>query len=350
MVTGGYYKLLVKNTESEYTVEPVAVSTSRCHRLNRWKIYSLFSLLTIVLVVFAFNLLYPATEPSSNKLAAGTVAPTELKPASKDDKSRIRYKHTRRHLPTCIIIGARKAGTRALLTYLNLHPQIIAAKQEIHFFDDNYERGIEWYRKSMPYAFDEQITIEKTPAYFVNEDVPARVYKLNKSMRLLLIVRDPVERAISDYNQIMIKKRERNKPIASFEDLVIKSNGDVNGSYNGIKRSIYAHHMAKWLKYFPLEQFHIVDGEGLVDDPLPKVQAVENFLKIDHRITKENFYFNETRGFYCIRNETMEKCLNPSKGRVHPYVKQEVIHKLRRFFRPYNDKFYEMIHRNFGWP
>ena len=68
------------------------------------------------------------------------------------NSERMRYKHTNRCLPGCIVIGARKAGTRALLTYLDLHPHLRTAKNEVHFFDDdeNYMQGLEWYRKKMP--------------------------------------------------------------------------------------------------------------------------------------------------------------------------------------------------------
>lgn len=48
-------------------------------------------------------------------------------------------------------------------------------------------------------------------------------------------------------------------------------------------------------------------------------------------------------------NETLEKCLNESKGRPHPQIKPEVIQLLRRFYTPYNRKFYHMVGKNFGW-
>jgi hypothetical protein len=64
-----------------------------------------------------------------------------------------RSSHTKRHLPHCLIIGARKAGTRALLHFLNLHSQIQTSRKEIHFFDRSYELGLDWYRKQMPFAY-----------------------------------------------------------------------------------------------------------------------------------------------------------------------------------------------------
>lgn len=75
--------------------------------------------------------------------------------------------------PQCLIIGVRKCGTRALLEMLNLHPRIQKAAGEVHFFDrdENYIKGLEWYRKKMPHSFRGQITIEKSPSYFVTPEV-----------------------------------------------------------------------------------------------------------------------------------------------------------------------------------
>uniref|UniRef100_A0AC34GIQ5 Sulfotransferase domain-containing protein n=1 Tax=Panagrolaimus sp. ES5 TaxID=591445 RepID=A0AC34GIQ5_9BILA len=109
----------------------------------------------------------------------------------------------RRRLPDALIIGVRKGGTRALLDAMALHPQIKAARREVHFFDQNetYSQGIEWYRQQMPFSHPGQLTIEKTPAYFASSITPSRVYQLNKNMKLILILRDPVIRTISDFTQ-----------------------------------------------------------------------------------------------------------------------------------------------------
>lgn len=67
----------------------------------------------------------------------------------------------------------RKCGTRALLEMLYLHPRIQKAAGEVHFFDrdENYNRGLEWYRTKMPLSHKGQITIEKSPSYFVTPEV-----------------------------------------------------------------------------------------------------------------------------------------------------------------------------------
>lgn len=71
---------------------------------------------------------------------------------------------------------------------------------------------------------------------------------------------------------------------------------------------------------------------------------------IEHRIATNNFYFNETKGFFCLRNDTTEKCLRESKGRKHPRVDPLVISKLRKFFAEHNQKFYELVGVDLGWP
>ncbi len=267
-------------------------------------------------------------------------------------KDKIRYKHTRRQLPQSIVIGVRKAGTRALLAFLNLHPDIQTAKKEIHFFDDedSYQQGLDWYRKKMPYSFPGQITIEKSPAYFIAEQVPERIYHMNSSIKLLLVVRDPVERAMSDYLQITLKQQAKGMETHSFESMAMTLSGEVNIEFPPVTRSVYYHYLKNWLDYFPLNQIHIVDGNQLVKNPLSEIQAVEKFLGVEQRISRNNFYFNQSRGFYCIRNETMEKCLSESKGRSHPPLDPVVEEKLRNYYRPKNKRFFRMVQREFDWP
>lgn len=87
--------------------------------------------------------------------------------------SRRLYPAAARRLPQAIIMGVRKCGTRALLEMLYLHPMVQKAAGEVHFFDrdENYNKGLEWYRMQMPHSYHGQITIEKSPSYFVTPEV-----------------------------------------------------------------------------------------------------------------------------------------------------------------------------------
>ncbi|XP_072532791.1 heparan sulfate glucosamine 3-O-sulfotransferase 5-like [Salminus brasiliensis] len=257
-------------------------------------------------------------------------------------------------LPHAIIIGVRKGGTRALLEMLNLHPAMVKASQEVHFFDNdqNYGRGVAWYRRRMPFSLPGQITIEKSPAYFVTEKVPERIFRMNSSTKLLVIVREPATRAISDYTQVLEGKERKNKTYHSFEALAINpSTQEVNTKYKAVRTSIYAKHLEHWLEFFPVQQFHVVDGDRLISDPLPELRLAEQFLNLPPGISRDNLYFNSTRGFYCLRfSRRFSKCLAGSKGRMHPDVDLAVLDKLRHFYHPFNQKFFQMTGRKFDWP
>lgn len=257
---------------------------------------------------------------------------------------------TAQHAPHSIIIGVRKGGTRALLEMLDIHPEVAAAATEVHFFDwdENYVKGLEWYREQMPYSYPHQITVEKTPGYFTSPAAPARICAMNPSIKLLLILRDPTERVVSDYTQVYFNRLENRKPVQAIERMLVK-NGALNTRYKAIQRSLYDVHMRNWLQYFPLRQIHIVDGDTLIRDPLPELQRVERFLDLPPRIQASNFYFNQTKGFYCIRSDGNERCLHESKGRPHPPVNGTVLRQLRSYLRQHNRDFYRLIGRTFNW-
>lgn len=348
--------------------------------------------------------------------------------------NRVHFPKTSRRLPQALIIGIRKCGTRALLEMLYLHPRIQKAGGEVHFFDrdENYMRGLEWYRKKMPHSFRGQITIEKSPSYFVSPEVPERVRAMNASIKLLLIVREPVTRAISDYTQLRSHAATATLPLAadapplppqplpqtdkhhsssyysssssylssmhnnrlpsssssqlydsyianrpnaigsdttttttttppsagngasfipkSFEELAIFPNGTVNESYRPLTISMYHLHLHRWLEVFPREQLLVVNGDQLIEDPVSQLKRIESFLGVEHRVTSNHFYFNETKGFYCLRYDSGDRCLRETKGRKHPHVDPMVVSKLRRFFAEHNQRFYELVGEDLGWP
>lgn len=260
----------------------------------------------------------------------------------------------RKRLPNAIIIGVKKGGTRALLEILKIHPSIRACSNEVHFFDrdENYQQGLEWYRKQMPTSLPGQVTLEKSPSYFITSKVPERVYRMSKSVKLIAIVRDPARRAISDYTQSLERKPD-NPP---FEEIAIKDNGEVDENWSKIAFGRYAEHLAQWLEYFPLNQFHFVSGEELIKRPAKEIKLVERFLNLKPFITEDNFYFNESKGFPCFVGKISNSgsvskahCMGETKGRKHPAIRQDVMKRLREYFHPLNEKFYSMVQRNFHW-
>ncbi|XP_068610515.1 heparan sulfate glucosamine 3-O-sulfotransferase 2-like [Brachionichthys hirsutus] len=260
------------------------------------------------------------------------------------------FKFGNKKLPNAIIVGVKKGGTRAVLEFIRVHPDVRAAGTETHFFDRNYDRGLEWYRGLMPRTLESQITMEKTPSYFVTRETPHRINAMSRDAKLIVVVRDPVTRAISDYTQTLSKT----PGLPSFEELAFRNRslGIVDTSWNAIRIGLYGLHLENWLRYFPLAQIHFVSGERLITDPAGELARVQDFLGLKRIVTDKHFYFNRTKGFPCLKKPESSgspRCLGKSKGRTHVQIGRDVIEQLRDFYRPHNVRFYEMVGHDFKW-
>uniref|UniRef100_F7B2R6 Sulfotransferase n=1 Tax=Ornithorhynchus anatinus TaxID=9258 RepID=F7B2R6_ORNAN len=263
-----------------------------------------------------------------------------------------------------LIVGVKKGGTRALLQFLRAHPHVRAPGTEPHFFDRSYHRGLAWYRNLMPRTLAGQVTMEKTPSYFVTQEAPRRIHDMSRDTKLIVVVRDPVTRAVSDYAQTLAK----NPALPSFQALLFRNGsagpvdaGPVDTGWGAVRIGLYARHLERWLLFFPLARFLFVSGERLVSDPAGELGRVQDFLGLPRALTARHFYFNATKGFPCLRTPPgvgvgagvgggrRPRCLGRSKGRPHPPIEAWVIQRLRDFYRPFNLKFYQMTGQDFGW-
>ncbi|XP_019740359.1 heparan sulfate glucosamine 3-O-sulfotransferase 3B1a, partial [Hippocampus comes] len=218
------------------------------------------------------------------------------------------------------------------------------------FFDRNYHKGLDWYRELMPKSSEGQLTMEKTPSYYITEEVPARIHAMSKDTKLIVVVRDPVTRAVSDYTQTRSKKPD----IPSFESLTFKntSAGVIDAAWSAVRIGMYAKHLERWLQYFPAEQLLFVSGERLISDPAGEVARVQDFLGLRREVTEKHFHFNPAKGFPCLKRAESDgkpHCLGKTKGRTHPNIDPQVVQRLREFYKPFNSKFYQMTGHDFGW-
>ncbi|KAL6102867.1 hs3st6 [Pungitius sinensis] len=255
-----------------------------------------------------------------------------------------------KRFPQALIVGVKKGGTRALLEFLRIHPDVRAVGAEPHFFDRFYDKGLEWYRSLMPRTLDGQITMEKTPSYFVTKEAPSRVCSMNCRAKLIVVVRDPVTRAVSDYTQTLSK----NPGLPSFQSLALRNTttGLIDTTWSAVRIGLYAKHLENWLQHFPLSHFLFVSGERLVSDPAGEMGRVQDFLGLKRVVSDKHFYFNQTKGFPCLKKpegSSRPRCLGKSKGRPHPEIPSEVLQTLRDFYRPFNHRFYQMSGQDFGW-
>lgn len=206
------------------------------------------------------------------------------------------------------------------------------------------------FRSLMPRTLEGQITMEKTPSYFITKEAPRRVHAMSRHTKLIVVVRDPVTRAVSDYTQTLSKS----PGLPSFQNLAFRNDSAalIDTSWSAVRIGIYAKHLENWLRYFPLSRFLFVSGERLVTDPAGEMGRVQDFLGLKRVVTDKHFYFNQTKGFPCLKKpegSSRPRCLGKSKGRPHPQIPTEVLLRLRNFYRPLNLKFYQMTGQDFGW-
>ena len=115
-----------------------------------------------------------------------------------------------KRFPQCICIGQAKAGTRAILEYLSLHPNMATAKDEVKFFvnDSSYfTGGLKAYLDQMPCSTENQITMEKSPGYVSRgrKETPQRIFDFDPAVKLLFAVRNPIDRAVSEYVDFWVR-------------------------------------------------------------------------------------------------------------------------------------------------
>lgn len=261
-------------------------------------------------------------------------------------------------LPQCLIIGNFKCGTRELLDFMSMHPRIMVKTQpdyETKFFTNHYFRGLEWYRQLMPCTYANQVTTEKSPDYFQSETSPALIHAMNSSIRLIVLVREPVARTVSQFTFHYNDFRTSNH---TLEEAVINIFGEINSGKNFVKNSIYDIGMERYLRFFDISQIKVIDSEDFKRDPYAVLYDLETFLNLEHTIHRHNFIFNEEKGFFCLRQDKNSKtasCYHDKRGRNTTGVaetiteSQEVLKKLQEFFKSHNERFFRLIGRSFDW-
>ena len=218
----------------------------------------------------------------------------------------------------------------------------------------------------MPPSFPNQITIDKSPSYFRNEDTPKRVFKLDKNMKLILIVRDPVLRVVSHFAHLKDDEiKYFGKRNTTLEEEIFNKKGEIivnpskitdKNKYtiakdfrnSLISDSLYFVHLKRWLGYFKLSQFLILDGHEFIKNPYNQVKKVENFLGLVPYFKPDHYVFDTQKGFYCVNGKVFNKtrnnlCLNEEKGRTHPVIEESTMDKIKKFLDPYSIRFFNYL-------
>ena len=266
-----------------------------------------------------------------------------------------------RMLPDFIILGAAKSGTTTLYGALSEHPFVrpciaddayFLGTKEIRFFDWGYDRGEDWYRSHFPLESERDefarehgrpfLTGEGSPSYISHIWAPERMRKVVPGVKLIASLRNPVDRA---YSQFQMSRKEGIEPL-TFEEAVQQEEERLRpavermaadpryiswdfGAWSYLARSRYAEQVERWLAHFPREQILFVKAEDLFGDPQQVFDQVQEFLGLPpHRA-----------------GEIAR--LNP--GAYADSIPPETRARLNEYFRPYNERLYELTGIDFGW-
>lgn len=206
-------------------------------------------------------------------------------------------------LPDVIVIGAMKCATTSLHYYLGLHPDVaMVAEKELHFFvaERNWSKGLAWYQRQFvgrtAVHGESSTTYTRFPDY---PGVPARMHRLVPNARLIYLVRDPIDRAVSHYVHEWAAGREHRPLAEAFRDL--------SGSpYLSFSR--YAMQLEQYLPFYSPESILVLTSEELGARRTETMQRVFRFLGV------RDFYH---RRFAVVKHRSRSKRrLSPTGGRL----------------------------------
>lgn len=164
--------------------------------------------------------------------------------------------------PNFICIGVQKGGTSWLYRQFLAHPQIFVpqTRKEIHFFNEYYERGVDWYEKWFDGAGNDKAIKaigEVTPDYIYFDEVAGRMHHYDPNLKLIVMLRNPVERAYSHYR--MVFQSGQGQQYKNFDDFMTRHP-------HAFKRGLYAQQIKHWFSYFKPAQFLFLTSEGVFGD------------------------------------------------------------------------------------
>jgi len=259
-----------------------------------------------------------------------------------------------RMMPHFMIIGTQKGGTTSLYQYLIQHPCIAPIWiKEPHFFDIYFYKGLPWYRSHFPTTVQQYysrhiqkhdlITGEASPYYLFHPQAAKRVAKTLPKAKLIIILRNPVDRAYSQYQH---QTRQEGVEPLSFEDALANEEKRLAGEeekiltdekyfsfnhrhYSYLARSKYIEQLPAWMELFPKEQFLILRSEDLYTEPKAVVKQTLDYLNLPSSHLSQKY-----------------KPFNDAK---YTKMAPETRARLVEYFKPYNARLYDYLGQDFGW-
>ena len=254
-----------------------------------------------------------------------------------------------RVIPDFLVIGAKRCGTTSLYQHLPEHPCISKSPHDnMGFFNDNFHLGVNWYKSFFPTTFTRKkikskfgdfLAFDVTTKYMEEESTANNVYQTKPNMKIIIILRNPVDRAYSQYHLSVRQTAERR----SFEDVVEENMNRLNKEShehyeikpkfsakedNYLKKGLYALQLRYWLKIFPRENILTVSTEEFESN--------------------QQIIYNKIFEFLNISKFEVKNTKKMQKGN-YPPIKSETRNLLLDYFRQHNHELFELINMKFDW-
>jgi hypothetical protein len=255
--------------------------------------------------------------------------------------------------PDFLIVGAQRAGTTSLYKTLVQHPEVLPAglHKGVHYFDTDYERGARWYRSHFPTRTWARLTArrvghwpitgEASPYYMFHPLVPARIAHDVPEARLVVMLRDPVERAYSAYTH----ERARGFETLSFEDALAAEDERLAGEEDRMRRdpsyvSLAHQHNAYLARGRYVDQLERLEAE-VGRDRLCVVDSDDMFLDFRNA-------FTEILDFLGL-SEWMPEQFEQKNARPRTKIDPVLRARLEDHFAPYDERLEAWWGRRPGW-
>jgi len=183
--------------------------------------------------------------------------------------------------PTFLYIGASKAGSSWIFECLKEHPQaFVPPAKDLHFFHLQYEKGIEWYESFFKKGEGKKAIGELSHDYFLFEHVADKIKVLNPNVKLLVSLREPVDKMISSYHYA---QRTYLKEAVSFEDFFFHHEKYQKSHYQNMHKETaqYFQNLQPFYERFPRENILVVFFDELKAEPEAFIRRIYRFLEID---------------------------------------------------------------------
>ena len=215
-------------------------------------------------------------------------------------------------LPDFVIIGATKSATTWLTTNLRAHPQVFMPSPELHYFSRWFDRGDDWYRAQLAGAGAGQLLGEKSASYLPHPEAPRRLHSLLPRAKLMVQLRNPVERAYSDYC-MHYRRGEVSRDLGRYLD------ARQTPIPRLLEDGFYHRHLMRFLAVFPSEQVKILLYDDIRERPGEVFRGVCGYLGIDDAIAPQTVERRVKDKATPVVPPGARRLLAPLKALVEPY-------------------------------